>query len=66
VTAAAPDVPQPLLDQLADGGRLVIPVGDLEGQSIRVITRLGNTYESVEAHGFKFVPLIGKKGWSEK
>jgi protein-L-isoaspartate(D-aspartate) O-methyltransferase len=64
VTAAAPEVPQPLLDQLADGGRLVIPVGDLDTQSIRVITRTGETYESVDALGFKFVPLIGKKGWS--
>jgi protein-L-isoaspartate(D-aspartate) O-methyltransferase len=66
VTAAAPEVPQPLLDQLAIGGHLVIPVGDLESQSIRVITRTTDKYESVEAHGFKFVPLIGKKGWSGK
>jgi len=66
VTAAAPELPQPLLDQLADGGRLVIPVGDLDAQSIRVITRSGDTYISADAHGFKFVPLIGKKGWSEK
>jgi len=66
VTAAAPEVPQPLLDQLADGGRMVIPVGDLEVQSIRVITRIGNQFESADAHGFKFVPLIGKEGWNEK
>jgi protein-L-isoaspartate(D-aspartate) O-methyltransferase len=66
VTAAAPDVPQPLLDQLADGGRLVIPVGNKEGQSIRIITRAGETFQSVEAEGFKFVPLIGKKGWNNK
>jgi protein-L-isoaspartate(D-aspartate) O-methyltransferase len=64
VTAAAPDVPQPLLDQLADGGRLVIPVGDLDTQSIKVIMRTGEKYESYDAHGFKFVPLIGKKGWN--
>ena len=66
VTAAAPEVPQPLLDQLADGGRLVIPVGGLESQAIRIITRMGNVYDSIEANGFKFVPLIGKKGWMEK
>ena len=66
VTAAAPEVPQSLLDQLADGGRLVIPVGNLEGQSIRVVTRIGDRFESIEAHGFKFVPLIGKEGWNEK
>ncbi len=66
VTAAAPDVPQPLLDQLADGGRLVIPVGDREDQSIRIIRRVGNQFESVEARGFRFVPLIGKEGWNNK
>jgi protein-L-isoaspartate(D-aspartate) O-methyltransferase len=66
VTAAAPEVPQTLLDQLADGGRLVIPVGDLEEQSIRVVTRIGDRFESIDAHGFKFVPLIGKEGWNEK
>jgi protein-L-isoaspartate(D-aspartate) O-methyltransferase len=66
VTAAAPEVPQPLLDQLADGGRLVIPVGDMDVQSIRVVTRMGDKFESVDAYGFKFVPLIGKKGWNEK
>jgi len=66
VTAAAPEVPQPLLDQLADGGRLVIPVGDMDTQSIRVITRTGDTFEAIDAYGFKFVPLIGKKGWSGK
>jgi len=66
VTAAAPEVPQPLLDQLADSGHLVIPVGDLDTQSIRIITRSGDKFESAEAYGFKFVPLIGKKGWSGK
>ena len=66
VTAAAPEVPQPLLDQLANGGRLVIPIGDLESQSIRILTRVGERYESLDVQGFKFVPLIGKKGWNEK
>lgn len=63
VTAAAPDVPEPLLQQLAEGGRLVIPVGDLEMQNVRIVTRLNNHFTSEEAAGFKFVPLIGKKGW---
>lgn len=64
VTAAAPDVPKPLLDQLADEGKLVIPVGNLDIQSIRVITRKGDEFLSEDAYGFKFVPLIGKKGWN--
>jgi protein-L-isoaspartate(D-aspartate) O-methyltransferase len=66
VTAAAPEVPEPLLNQLADGGRLVIPVGDLEVQNLRVITKKGEEFAAREVRGFKFVPLIGKKGWSGK
>jgi protein-L-isoaspartate(D-aspartate) O-methyltransferase len=63
VTAAAPEVPRPLLDQLADGGRIVIPVGGREIQSIVVVERHGDAIERTEAPGFKFVPLIGKMGW---
>jgi protein-L-isoaspartate(D-aspartate) O-methyltransferase len=64
VTAGAPDVPQPLLKQLADGGKLVIPVGDLETQNLLVVTRNGEQFERKEIYGFKFVPLIGKMGWT--
>ena len=63
VTAGAPRIPQPLLNQLADGGKLVIPVGDLEMQTLIVCTRHGETFERKEIEGFKFVPLIGKMGW---
>jgi protein-L-isoaspartate(D-aspartate) O-methyltransferase len=63
VTAGAPEVPQSLLRQLDEGGRLVIPVGDEQTQTMRVITRRGNSYEVQDADGFKFVPLIGKEGW---
>lgn len=64
VTAGAPDVPDPLLKQLAENGRLVIPVGDLEMQSLLIVTRRGSSFEQKEVHGFKFVPLIGKIGWT--
>jgi protein-L-isoaspartate(D-aspartate) O-methyltransferase len=63
VTAAAPEVPDALLHQLADGGRLIIPVGDLDVQSLRVITKTDQQFHIREDRGFKFVPLIGKKGW---
>ena len=63
VTAGAPDVPQPLLDQLAEGGVLVIPIGDQEQQNLYIITRTKDGYVSEQQAGFKFVPLIGKKGW---
>lgn len=65
VTAAAPQVPDPLLNQLADGGKLVIPVGDLELQRLRVVSNVGGEYQAKEVYGFKFVPLIGKKGWNQ-
>jgi len=64
VTAGAPDVPQPLIRQLADGAKLVIPVGTLQYQALIVITRNGEDYDRREIEGFKFVPLIGKMGWS--
>jgi len=64
VTAGAPEVPDPLLRQLADGGNLVIPVGDRDVQSLHVYTRTSDRLAVREVHGFKFVPLIGKMGWS--
>ncbi|HXG38262.1 MAG TPA: protein-L-isoaspartate(D-aspartate) O-methyltransferase [Bacteroidota bacterium] len=66
VTAGAPEVPEPLLQQLAEGGRLVIPVGDLRMQALRVVTKVNGKYEVKDIQGFKFVPLIGKKGWEAK
>ena len=70
VTAAAADVPQALLDQLRPppdddpwGGRLIIPVGDEEGQQMRRITRTGpDSYEREAFHSFRFVPLVGEGG----
>jgi protein-L-isoaspartate(D-aspartate) O-methyltransferase len=66
VTAAAPDVPDALIRQLAEGGRLVIPVGDLDSQSLLVVTNQDGRLETKEVRGFKFVPLIGKQGWNGK
>lgn len=63
VTAGAPSIPDALTAQLVDGGRLVIPVGDLEIQRLVVATRRGEVLERQEIDGFKFVPLIGKMGW---
>lgn len=65
VTAAAPDVPDPLLKQVADGGKIVIPVGDLDMQNLLVVTRNGEQFDRKEVFGFKFVPLIGKMGWGK-
>lgn len=63
VTAGAPEPPPALLDQLADGGVLVIPIGGAEIQEIHRIARRGDRVEVRRTAGFKFVPLIGKSGW---
>lgn len=63
VTAGAPDVPRPLLDQLRDGGVLTIPIGTTDVQTLYIIKRVQENFETRETTGFKFVPLIGKKGW---
>jgi protein-L-isoaspartate(D-aspartate) O-methyltransferase len=63
VTAAAPRPPQPLLDQLADGGRLVIPVGGMEGQMLERWTRRGQDFAGERIAPVAFVPLVGEFGW---
>jgi protein-L-isoaspartate(D-aspartate) O-methyltransferase len=65
VTAGSPDVPQPLVDQLAMGGRLVIPVGDRYTQSLMKIVRLKEGISKTDLGGCRFVNLLGKYGWQE-
>lgn len=66
VTAGAPDVPETLARQLAIGGRLVVPVGTAEEQTLYRVTRTGEEDWKAEDLGpFKFVPLIGVEGWDE-
>jgi protein-L-isoaspartate(D-aspartate) O-methyltransferase len=65
VTAAAPHVPQTLLDQLADGGRLVIPVGERFVQTLQTWTRKKNDFLMNENIRVVFVPLIGEQGWRD-
>jgi len=66
VTAGAPVVPKDLVDQLSLNGRLVVPVGDDKRQEmIRIIKIRENEYEEERYSDFKFVPLIGKKGWQQ-
>jgi protein-L-isoaspartate(D-aspartate) O-methyltransferase len=64
VTAGAPDVPGILTDQLAPGGRLVIPVGtDSNQQLLKIIKNSEGELESSASVGCRFVPLIGRQGW---
>ncbi len=63
VTAGSPDIPQPLVDQLAMGGRLVIPVGDAFVQDLFRVTKTADGAERENLGGCRFVKLIGKYGW---
>lgn len=63
VSAAAPRVPEPLTDQLAIGGRLVIPVGSRGSQMLEVVTREKDGTRKRDVCGCIFVPLLGEHGW---
>ncbi len=66
VTAAAPRVPKPLLDQLADGGRLVIPVGGSGNQVLEVWERRGSGFDHEAILPVAFVLLRGRHGWESE
>jgi len=63
VAASAPRVPRPLLAQLNDGGRMIIPVGSRHMQYLEVWVRRGDDYRCEENIPVAFVPLIGEHGW---
>lgn len=64
VSAASPDAPQPLLDQLAEGGKLVIPLGDRDDQVLTLIRREGTTFLRSSLGDVRFVPLLGQFGFT--
>jgi len=63
VAAAAPRVPETLVAQLADGGRLVVPVGSRSEQQLEVIRKLGDQISITKHDLCRFVPLVGAQGW---
>jgi protein-L-isoaspartate(D-aspartate) O-methyltransferase len=63
VTAGAPRVPPPLVEQLADGGRLLVPVGDRLGQVLTRLRKKGGRLEREHLGGCRFVALLGEEGW---
>ena len=65
VAAGAPDVPRTLMDQLAEGGRLVIPVGSRFEQELLRVTKGKTGNRTEKLGGCRFVPLIGRDAWQE-
>jgi len=66
VTAGAPEIPQTLISQLTEGGRLVIPVGPRYTQTLYKVTRKGKHFKEEDITGCVFVPLVGDFGWKEE
>jgi protein-L-isoaspartate(D-aspartate) O-methyltransferase len=66
ITAATPDVPGPLIEQLADGGTLVAPVGGRDLQDLITIHKQGQSFTRMSHGGVRFVPLIGRHGWENE
>jgi len=65
ITAGAPKEPALLLNQLAENGCMVIPIGSSYSQQMTVISRSGTEFKKEVFHQFSFVPLIGKEGWND-
>lgn len=64
VSAGAPSAPEPLLAQLAEGGRMLVPVGTRDEQRLMLYRRDGGNIESREVAPVRFVPLVGQHGWN--
>ena len=66
VTAGAPSVPKPLLDQLAPRGRLLVPEGDKRRQRLVLYERIAGRVRRLEGEEVAFVPLVGRHGWQQE
>ena len=65
VGAASPSVPEPLTSQLAEGGRLVIPLGARDEQVLAVVTKREGRLDRQDVAPVRFVPLVGRHGWQD-
>ncbi len=65
VTASSPEIPQPLIEQLTDNGRMVIPVGGAFSQELTLVRKKGDKIITNSICGCVFVPLVGDYGWKE-
>ena len=65
VAAAAPTAPDPLIQQLGENGRMIVPVGNVENQELELIERIDDTFRATILEPCRFVPLLGAYGWKE-
>lgn len=63
VAAAAPRIPETLVEQLADGGRMILPVGTRTEQQLQLLRKVGNELSITNEDLCRFVPLVGEQGW---
>jgi protein-L-isoaspartate(D-aspartate) O-methyltransferase len=66
VSAAGPTIPQPLVEQLVEGGRMLVPVGGMDEQTLKLVTRRGGGVETQDVAPVRFVPLLGTHGWEQQ
>jgi protein-L-isoaspartate(D-aspartate) O-methyltransferase len=66
VSAGGPNVPQPLVEQLAEGGRMLVPVGPMEAQTLKLVTKHGDGIKTRDVAPVRFVPLYGSHGWEHQ
>lgn len=66
ITASSPKIPLPLIDQLADNGKLILPLGESFSQVLTLVEKKEGKLKSIDVCGCVFVPLIGKYGWSNR
>lgn len=66
VSAASPAIPAPLIEQLSDGGRMVIPLGGQESQVLTLVEKRGDQIHTSTATGVRFVPLLGEFGFKPR
>lgn len=66
VSAGGPSIPQPLVDQLKDGGRMLVPIGPMAEQTLTLVTKRGDRIETTDVAPVRFVPLYGTHGWEQQ
>jgi protein-L-isoaspartate(D-aspartate) O-methyltransferase len=66
VSAGGPSIPQPLIEQLAEGGRMIVPVGGLEEQTLKMVVKRGGQTQTTDVAPVRFVPLLGTHGWEQQ